>query len=170
MKKLTLTLTAVVVGLLFTSQVFAWNPGFGPGKGMGYGNYCGAGLEELKLTSEQKAKMESLQVAGEKEIRPIREKMFDKSVELRRLWHQADPDKDKIEAVQKELNKLREQKQNKVTAQRLEIRNVLTPEQKEKLAAFGGGRGFGFGEGRGMKGQRGGMRGQGGGFGTGICR
>ena len=34
--------------------------------------------------------------------------MFDKSVELRRLWSQANPDKDKITAAQKEVRTLRD--------------------------------------------------------------
>ena len=81
--------------------------------------------------------------------------MFDKSVELRRLWLNENPDKDKILAVQKEVRTLRDKMEDKATALRFEIRKVLTPEQQEKLASFGWGRGPGFGP-------RGGMRGQGG--------
>jgi Spy/CpxP family protein refolding chaperone len=156
MKKLTLTLMAVAVGLLFTAQVFAWGPGSGPGRGSGYGNYREAGLERLNLTDEQKTRIEALQTFTEKEVRPIREKMFDKSVELRRLWLQANPDKDKINTAQKEIRTLRDGMQDKATAMRLEIRKVLTPEQQEKLANSGWGRGMGYGP-------RGGMRGSGGG-------
>ena len=154
MKKLTLTLMAVVVGLLFTSQVFAWGPGYGPGKGRGYENGREAGLARLNLTDEQKIKIEALQTSIDKEVRPIREKMFDKSVEMRRLWLQANPDKNKINAAQKEISTLRDQMQDKTTTMRLEIRKVLTPQQQEKLANAGWGRGMGYGP-------RGGMRGQG---------
>jgi Spy/CpxP family protein refolding chaperone len=157
MKKLTLTLTAIAVGLLFTSQVFAWGPGSGRGPGAAGGD-CGyrseAVLAKLNLTDDQKAKIEALQTANEKEVRPVREKMFDKSVELRRLWLQANPDKDKITAAQKEVRKLRDAMQDKVTVLRLEIRKVLTPEQNEKLANSRWGRGPGFSP-------RGGMRGHG---------
>jgi Spy/CpxP family protein refolding chaperone len=155
MKKLTLTLMAVVVGLLFTSQVFAWGAGYGPGKGRGYENYREAGFERLNLTAEQKAKIEALQTSTYKETRPIQEKMFDKSVELRRLWLQANPDRDKITGLQKEVSALRDVMQGKATEMRLEIRKVLTPEQQEKLVNAGWGRGMGYGP-------RGGMRGQGG--------
>ncbi len=160
MKKLTLTLMAVVVGLLFTSQVFAWGSGYGPGKGGGYGNCREAGLERLNLTAEQKTKIEALQTSADKEVRPIREKMFDKSVEMRRLWLQANPDKSKINDARKEISTLRDQMQDKTTAMRLELRKVLTPEQQEKLANVGWGRGMGYGP-------RGGMRGRGE-FGPGI--
>lgn len=162
MKKLTVTVIAVAIGLLLNTQVFAFGPGpgYGPGQGRGCGYHSEAGLWKLNLTDEQKTKIEALQSAHQKEIRPIREKMFDKSVALRRLWLQANPDKDKILSLQKEVRTLRDQLEDKATTQKLEIRQVLTPEQQEKLAGFGWGRGMGFGP-------RGGMRGQGGG--PGIC-
>lgn len=152
MKKLTLTLMAVVASLLLTSQVFAWGPGSGPGRGSGYCRE--AGFEKLNLTAEQKTKIEALQDANYKATRPVREKIFDKSVELRRLWLQANPDKDKIMAAQKEIRALRDDMQDKLTVMRLEIRKILTPEQNEKLANTHWGRGPGFGP-------RGGMRGHG---------
>ncbi len=169
MKKLTLALMAVVLGVFLTASAFAFGPtdgrgpgpGYGPGSGMGPGYYGNTGFNRLNLTDEQKTKIEALQIAREKDVRPIREKMFDKSVELRRLWLKENPDKDKILVVQKEVRTLRDKLEDKSTALRFEIRKVLTPEQQEKLASFGWGRGMGFGP-------RGGMRGQGG-YGPGIC-
>jgi Spy/CpxP family protein refolding chaperone len=158
MKKLTLTLMAITIGLLLSVPVFA----MGPGEGMDQGYHGKAGFNKLNLSDEQKAKIEALITANRKEIRPIREKVFDKSVALRRLWLQSDPDKDKIIALQKEVRVLRAAMQDKVTALRFEIRKVLTPEQQEKLANIGWGRGQGFGP-------RGGMRGPGhGGFAPGM--
>jgi periplasmic protein CpxP/Spy len=170
MKKITLTLTAVALGLLLASQAFAWGPG--PGKDKGYGTCRESGLERLNLTDNQKAKIEALQNANAKATRPLREKMFDKSVELRRLWLQANPDKDKITAAQKELRTLREQMEDKVTALRLEIHKMLTPEQKEKLANSHWGRGHGFGPRGGMRGhgEFGPEHGPGPGLGMGMCQ
>jgi Spy/CpxP family protein refolding chaperone len=163
MKKLTLVLMVVGLGLLLSASAFAFDgsrddrgpgPGYGSDNGRGHG-YCNeAGLRRLNLTDEQKTKIEALQIAHEKDVRPIKEKMFDKSVALRRLWLQENPDKDKIYAAQKEVRTLRDKKEDKATALRFEIRKVLTPEQQEKLASFGWGRGMGFGP-------RGGMRGHG---------
>lgn len=161
MRKLTLTLIVVAIGLLLSVPVFAFGPGYGPGEGRGFGYHHEAGLWGLNLTDEQKTKIEALQVAQYKEIRPIREKMFDKSVELRRMWLQTNPDKDKIVSLQKEVRALRDQLEDKATVQRLELRKMLTPEQQEKLVNSGWGRGPGFGP-------RGGMRGHGG-YGPGIC-
>jgi len=166
MKKITLTLTAVALGLLLASQAFAWGPG--PGRGQGYCRE--AGLERLNLTDDQKAKIEALQTTNRKAIKPLREKMFDKTVELRRLWLQANPDKDKITAAQKELRTLRDEMQDKNTAMRLEVRKVLTPEQNEKLADMGWGRGPGFGPRGGMRGNGEFGPGNGPGLGMGMCQ
>jgi Spy/CpxP family protein refolding chaperone len=169
MKKLTLVLMIVGLGLLFGASAFAFGgPRGDRGPGPGYGNHDGrghcteAGLRRLNLSDEQKNKIETLQTAHEKDIRPTKEKMFDKSVELRRLWLKENPDKDKIVAIQKEVRTLRDKLEDKSTALRFEIRKVLTPEQQEKLASFGWGKGMGFGP-------RGGMRGHHDGFGPGMC-
>jgi Spy/CpxP family protein refolding chaperone len=77
------------------------------------------------------------------------------------MWLLANPDKDKILALQKEVRTMRDRLEDKATAHNLEIRKVLTPEQQEKLVNSGWGRGMGFGP-------RGGMRGHGG-HGPGIC-
>ena len=154
MKKLTLILMAVVLGVLLTMPAFAFGRGEGGGSALGKGD-CSRSkpvLWQLNLSAEQKAKIEALISENQKAIRPLREKMFDKSVELRRLWLQANPDKDKIAAVQKELRTLRDKKEDKATTLRFEIRKVLTPEQNEKLANSHWDRGPGFGP-------RGGMRG-----------
>jgi Spy/CpxP family protein refolding chaperone len=166
MKKLTVTLMAITIGLLLSVPAFAFGPGsgYGPGGGMGQGYYGNADFHKLNLTDEQKTKIEALVTGNQKEIRPIREKVFDKSVALRRLWLQPNPDKDKIIALQKEVRVLRDEMQDKVTALRFEIRKLLTPEQQEKLAniSCSWGRGQGYGP-------RGGMRGPGhGGFGPGM--
>lgn len=168
MKKITLTLTAVVLGFLLTSQAFAWGPGFGRGKG---DRPCReAVLEKLNLTDDQNAKIEALQDANDKATRPLREKIFDKSVELRRLWLQANPDKEKITAVQKELRTLRNEMEDKTTSLRLEIHKILTPEQNEKLANSRWGRGPGFGPRGGMRGHGDFGPGYGPGSGMGLCQ
>lgn len=151
MKKITLVLMVVGLGLLLSASAFAFG---GPREGRGHGYCSERGLSRLNLTDEQKTKIEALTTANQKEIRPIREKLFDKSVELRRLWLQENPNKDKILAAQKEVRALRDKMEDKATILRFEIRKVLTPEQQEKLASFGWGRGMGFGP-------RGGMRGHG---------
>jgi Spy/CpxP family protein refolding chaperone len=141
-KKIKFTLMVIVAGLFLVTHAYAWG---GHDTGKGFRPCKGAALEKLKLTDDQKAKIEALQEDFFKASKAVREKIFDKSVELRRLWLTANPDKNKIEAVQKELRNLRDQMEDKMTAMRLEINNALTPDQKEKLAYSGWGRGHGFG-------------------------
>jgi Spy/CpxP family protein refolding chaperone len=141
MKKLTLVLMAVLLGVLLTTPVFA----FGPGEDRGECRCRKPELWKLNLSDEQKTKIKALISENQKVMIPLREKMFDKSVALRRLWSQANPDKNKITAAQKEVRILRDEMQDRVTAMRLEIRKILTPEQNEKLANSHWGRGPGFG-------------------------
>ena len=71
---------------------------------------------------------------------------------LRKLWLEPNPDQGKITAAQKEMNAVRDQMQDKMTAFRLESLKVLTPEQKEKAKSYAAGYrdGRGFGKGRGF--------------------
>jgi Spy/CpxP family protein refolding chaperone len=180
MKKLSLILMAAALGVLLTLPAFALGPGEGRGPGGCQGNNLSYGrdygyhhegyLAKLNLTDEQKSKIEALRDANYKATRPLREKMFDKSVELRRLWLQANPDKDKISATQKEIRTLRDSLEDKHTALRLEIRKVLTPEQNEKLANSRWDRGPGFGPRGGMRGQGEFGPGHGPGPGMGMCQ
>jgi len=113
MKKLTLVLMAVTLGVLLTMPAFAAGPGGCPGNGPGgdTGYHRDKIFKKLNLTDEQKTKIEALMSGNQKAIRPLREKMFDKSVELRRLWLQANPDKDKITAARDDAaNKVSQRK------------------------------------------------------------
>jgi Spy/CpxP family protein refolding chaperone len=157
MKKLTLALMAVVLGVLLTTPVFAFGQGKGRGPDGGKGEcHCSKPeLWKLNLSDEQKTKIKALISENQKAVRPLREKMFDKSVALWRLWSQTNPDKDKITATQKEVRILRNEMQDRVTVMRLEIRKILTPEQNEKLANSYWGKGPGFGPRGSMRGHDG---------------
>ena len=170
MKKSFITLAAIFVALILTVPAFAFGYHGGRGDCSGWRNFdesgcggqCGNLLfKRLNLTDEQKSKFDTLQLNHKKEVRPIREKMFDKSAELRKLWLQVNPDKDKINAKQKEVRVLRDQLEDKRTAFRLEVNKLMTAEQKEKLAALGWDKKPGFGP-------RGGKR-CGGQSGPGMC-
>lgn len=144
MKKLTLAvMTALLVAVVATSA-------FGFGRGPGYGPCARGdfkGPAGLNLTADQTAKMKEMREAQWQEMKPLREQMFTKRDELRKLWLEPTPDQEKIVAAQKEMRLLRDQMQDKMTAYRLEAAKVLTPEQREKIGSFGQGRrhGRGFG-------------------------
>jgi Spy/CpxP family protein refolding chaperone len=113
----------------------------------------------LNLTPEQNQKMQAMRESFFKETIPLRNDLMAKQLELRTLWSQTTPDQEKILAKQREINTLRGQMQEKMTKHRLEMRQILTPEQQAKLQNFRGGLGMmepGYG-----------MRGGGHGFGMG---
>lgn len=151
MKKIMVTIMA----LLVTAMIATAAPAFGPGRGPGYGP-CGrgdfGGFGELNLTADQKTKLNELRDAHFKDIKPLQEQMFAKRDELRKLWLESNPDQGKITAAQKEMRSVRDQMQDKMTASRLESLKILTPAQQEKAKSFAAGfsAGRGYGPGRGF--------------------
>lgn len=120
----------------------------GPGYGFGMKANCQAGIDRLKLTSEQKTKLGELQEKFRKDTISLRNEMQIRRLEMRTLWITPNPDKDKIMAKQKELNALRDKLQAKSTDFRLDIRKILTPEQAAQIGTLGPGMGFGRSMGR----------------------
>lgn len=174
MKKMILVVLAIA---LLATTGLAFGQGWGRGAGMGYGPGIGLGTgpaicpapyapgyfssvwaANLNLTTEQVQKMQALREAFWKEIVPLQNELVSKRFELRSLWLQAKPDQDKILAKQKEINALMDNIQEKAIKHRLEMRQILTPEQQAKLGAtfgwcgpgVGFGRKGGFAMGRGM--------------------
>jgi hypothetical protein len=94
---------------------------------------------QLNLSAEQTAKIHAIRETEMRETKPLRDQMFIKGGDLKLLWLEKSPNKDKILAVQKELRAIREQLDEKKTIKRLAILDVLTPEQKTKLQSFRGG-------------------------------
>jgi len=149
MKKASILMIAVI--LTFVSQMaFAgqWGRGMGMGYEMGPGmgpGYCMSlqGASYLGLTTEQSQKLQSIWEAYLRDITPIRNQLFNKRAELRLLWSEANPNKERIVAKQREINDLQGQIEEKTTHYRFECLNVLTPDQKAKLTTFGPGAGWG---------------------------
>jgi zinc resistance-associated protein len=138
MKKNILISMVVVLALaLVTSAAFA-GPGWG--RGQGYGQQYGCPLVS-NLTAEQTSRIQAIQQANFQEISPLREQLYAKRTELRNLWVTQNPDQAKIAALQKEMLDIRAQLQEKSNNARLEVRQVLTPEQQAQIAEYGPGMG-----------------------------
>jgi Spy/CpxP family protein refolding chaperone len=161
MKKM---IVAVFVIALVATSGLAMAQGWGRGEGMGPGHGPGFGpggwAAALNLSPEQNQKMQELRESHFKETIPLRNEIMSKRLGLRTLWAQTSPDQEKILAKQREVNALMGQLQEKATKHRLEMRQVLTPEQQAKLGTFRGRHG-GFGPGSGMRGGFGHGRGMG---------
>ena len=91
---------------------------------------------KLHLTDEQKTKLRALREAHLKDVKPLQDKLFSKRGDLRLLWLQAKPDKDKIVALQKEIREIKGQMEDKMTGYHVDIFNVLTPDQRDKVERF----------------------------------
>jgi Spy/CpxP family protein refolding chaperone len=143
MKKVMMIVAVIALAAIVTSPAMAYR-GMGMGYGSGPGNVADIGAARgLDLTAEQTEKINAMREAHLKDIQPLRDQMYSKSQELRSLWLAATPDREKIVAHQREAQGLRDQLTDKRTTYRLEVRQVLTPEQLAKVQAYGTGRGMG---------------------------
>jgi len=159
--------TIVAIGLvgamaLTAATAFAWGPGWGRGMGRGYGYGPGQGpgygpaVAAPTLSAEQAQKLQKIQADRYAEAAKVRTEMVTKRTELQALFRESVLDQAKIAAKQKEIAALQAQMQEKGLATRTAVAEVLTPEQRAQMPAFGPGvgpgygRGMGFGPGRGM--------------------
>ena len=159
--------TIVAIGLvgamaLTAATAFAWGPGGGRGMGRGYGYGPGQGpgygpaVAAPTLSAEQAQKLQKIQADRYAETAKVRTEMVTKRTELQALFREPVLDQAKIAAKQKEITALQAQLQEKGLATRTAVAEVLTPEQRAQMPAFGPGvgpgygRGMGFGPGRGM--------------------
>jgi Spy/CpxP family protein refolding chaperone len=154
----------VVMVLALATSVWAFGPrgggaGFGgaglyamgPGSG---GAGPGAKWAQLNLSKEQMDKMWQMREKFRSDTQGIRYELFQKRLEMKKLFADPKADEATILAKQKEMNTLRQQMQDKMVQHRLEQRKVLTPEQIQKLGEGGFGPGMG-GRGHGRMGSGG---------------
>lgn len=108
-------------------------------------------LPDLHLATEQIKKLNTLRDVHMLDIKPLRDQMYNKSIELKGLWLEQKPDHNKIAALQKEIQILRDKMFEKEAAYRLETMNILTVKQQATLESYKEKRGYGSG--KGMRGQ-----------------
>jgi zinc resistance-associated protein len=78
----------------------------------------------MNLTQEQAGKIFDLNEKMYADTASLRKQMMVKYVELAALWKAEKPDQKAIQAKQKELDALRDQIQEKMTASRLEVKKI----------------------------------------------
>jgi Spy/CpxP family protein refolding chaperone len=115
------------------------------------------------LTPEEAGKIFDLKEKLHADTAALRKQMMVKHAELAALWAAEKPEESAIQAKQKELNALRDQMQEKMTAFEFEAKKIAPNYHVGMGRSMGMGEGFGMGQGAGM-----GMgRGPGGGMGPG---
>jgi len=121
--------------------------------GMGYGPDRPAGMAPARREHAQpRADGEDPEDPGRPVRRDatVRNELFTKRTELWDLFREPVLDQAKIAARQKEIMALQAQVQEKGLAARMAVAEVLTPEQRAQMPAFGPGMGPGFGPGQGF--------------------
>lgn len=109
-------------------------------KGFAWSDEAGAGLpippempDDLNLTKDQTDKMKKIRNTARKQNIPLKGDIQLKQMELQELMAMDSPDKNTIALKVKEIDALRTQvKLNKMNA-RIDCRNVLTKDQKDKI-------------------------------------
>lgn len=102
---------------------------------------------DLNLTPEQQKKIFELRLSFQEDTVDLRSQMMKKRIELQKLWLEDTPDKAKIYALLDEIAKIRGEITKKMVGYLFKLREILTPEQLQKLPFMGWGYG-GFGLGR----------------------
>lgn len=128
------TITLILILMAGPVQAFGPGPrgqgGFMPGGGRPPENRL------LNLTPQQEIKLNALRGKFLDETIFLRSEISKNLLELRILWKNPNPDKDKINTQKKEIMELYTRFQIKATENRLEAQTFLTPEQVEKLPVF----------------------------------
>ena len=116
------------------------------------------------MTPEQMDKVDAMRVAHMKTVMPIRTDIQVAEVELDALWRAEKLDAKKIVAKVNEIGGLRQKLELAMVNHRIDMYNLMTPDQRKAMRKMhmGGGPGMMRGKGRGMKGMMkgAGMQGQ----------
>ncbi len=134
--------TLLVVGVLVLGIGATGALARGWGMGGGHRGYMGA-------DPQQAAQMFDLHEKFRNETAGLRKEMAVKRAELGALWREKEPDANKIQAKQKELNALRDKMQEKAVGHKLEMRKLCPQGFGGKMACYGPGMGMGRGMGMG---------------------
>lgn len=87
----------------------------------------------MDLTDEQEAKMADLKLAHQKEMLPLRTELQGKMAELQLLQTDEKPDLKKIDQLIEATQTIRTKIQKAMVRHHLDMRAILTPEQKKKF-------------------------------------
>ncbi|UCE81769.1 MAG: periplasmic heavy metal sensor [Deltaproteobacteria bacterium] len=174
MKKLATTLGILVLVAVLAAPVFAHR--WGKGESYGGPGYCWRDSQQYgSLTESQRAELDKLEQNFFNDTAKLREEIWTKSAELNTMLNSANPDANKVRALQKDISNLRAKMSEKRVNFELEARKI-SPNARS---------GRGYGGGYGYRGHHGphyghhgqyyghhgpyGYRGQTGGYGPGAC-
>jgi len=166
LRRNTVVITVLTLALLLTSPVFAQRmldrAPCGQGHGPGFGPGMPEMIEKLNLSDQQQEQLQDMRLANQKEMIPLRADIKLLRLELQELISN-DASRSEIDNKIDQISEARKAIQKKRVGHRLDMRQVLTPEQRKQWDKMK--------HHRGMKGEHHGARGhhgQGKGMGRGI--
>ena len=137
MKKGMITVAVIVLAAIAASPATAAHREWQGGYGSEPGNVADiAGIPGLNLSPEQTERIGALREAHRRDIKPLQEQLMGKGRQLRELWLAKTPDRERILALQREVHDLRGRLLEKLAAYRLEVLQMLTPDQQAKVQTF----------------------------------
>jgi Spy/CpxP family protein refolding chaperone len=137
MKNELIIAAVIILAAAASSSAMAAHREWQGGYGSGPGNVTDiAGISGLNLSAEQTERIGTLREAHRRDIKPLQEQLMSKSRQLRELWLAKTPDREKVLALQREVHDLRGRLLERLTAYRLEVLQMLTPDQQAKVRTF----------------------------------
>lgn len=132
-----------------------WHRGRGRrGRGMADGRM----FSRLNLTVEQQAQVDALRTEMQADMDEIHKGMDAIRTQLHAAWSTPNPDRATIESLHAKLEPYRQQIRDRRTQFKLDVIELLTPEQRENLAAFKKERGKRMGPRKGFRKNKNGMK------------
>ncbi len=110
-------------------------PGFGPCGSFGPGQGAGQAflLDRLDLSDEQRQQIDTLREKGRREALALRKQLLRLRNELHGEMLQDTPDADKVTRLARKIGDVKTQLRVHRLEQRLAVRKLLTPEQRDEL-------------------------------------
>lgn len=118
-------LTALGIILAIT-LVGGWAFAHGPWGARGYGYpACGYGYRYSKLTPEQREKLQAQEEKYYRDTEDLRRDLYQKRLDLRKLWVDPKADSERIRAKQKEVFEVERRLQDKAFDHRMALRDLI---------------------------------------------
>lgn len=136
---------SITISLLLTGLILTVGPIFAQEQNTPQPQMPMMASEMPQLTDAQREQLQSLRIKHLKEIMPLETEIRIKELELQTLWDAEKLDSKAIIAKVKELSELRNKLELTRTNHRLEIAQILTPQQRRQMRHM-----FGMGMGPGM--------------------
>jgi len=139
MKKIGFVLTGTACLILLMTASSAVAQRYGCGRAMGGCGWCGMGPNAFNsfwlpnLTQEQSGKLADLQKKHIEETSQLRTTLAVKGIEIDQMLDQSQPNTEAVLAKQKEVSSLQSQLQEKCLRRQMEMRSLLTDEQRAAL-------------------------------------